>query len=198
MTLYEELELSSDCTPEDIKHQYRTLAKKHHPDLGGDAEVFKRIKFAYEVLSDPIRRKQYDENKTTHTAPDIRAEAINGLATIFFTIIPNFNCNAGNLVEAMRDEVNKLRDRAFADSLMNETFIGNLEVVKSKLKPKNPEKENIIMGFVDKQLENRYNDRATFQHRQKLSDEMLSVLDNYDYGFLEIMNPVEPSVPAEN
>ena len=76
MTLYDDLELQPDCSFEDIKHQYRTLAKKHHPDLGGDAEVFKRIKFAYEVLSDPDRRKQYDETKTTTGSINIRIEAI--------------------------------------------------------------------------------------------------------------------------
>lgn len=190
MTLYDDLELQPDCTFEDIKQQYRTLAKKHHPDLGGDAEVFKRIKFAYEVLSDPDRRKQYDETKTTQGGPSIRAEAINTLANIFFSIIPNFNCNEGNLIESMCNEVNNMKNRASADSLLNESYIGNLEIVKNKLKPKDPDNENIIMGFIDKQLETRYNDRTTFEHRKKLSDEMLLILDKYDYGFLEIMSPI--------
>lgn len=194
MTLYDDLELQPDCSFDDIKQQYRTLAKKHHPDLGGDAEIFKRIKFAYEVLSDPDRRKHYDETKNTHSGPSIRAEAINTLANIFFSIIPNFNCNEGNLIESMRNEVTNLKNRANADSLINESYIGNLEIVKSKLKPKDPEKENIIMGFIDKQLETRYNDRTMFEHRKKLSDEMSSILDNYDYGFLEIIGPIEDSI----
>jgi len=196
MTLYDDLELQPDCSFEDIKHQYRTLAKKHHPDLGGDAEIFKRIKFAYEVLSDPVLRKQYDENKTTHGSPDIRMEAINTLAKIFFSVIPNFNCNEGNLIHSLSNEVTNMKTRAEADSILNEVYIGNLEVVKNKLKPKDPNKENIIMAFIDKQLETRYNDRAVFEHRKKLSDEMMLILDNYDYGFLEIMNAVEQPEPV--
>ena len=50
------------------------------------------------------------------------------------------------------------------------------------------------MGFIDKQLETRYNDRTMFEHRKKLSDEMSSILDNYDYGFLEIIGPIEDSI----
>ncbi len=188
MTLYDELELQSDCSFDEIKHQYRTLARIHHPDLGGDEEKFKRIKFAYEILSDIDRRKQYDENKTTHEGISIRAEAINTLANIFFSIIPNFNCNEGNLIESMRNEVNHMKNRALADSLLNESYIGNLEIVKNKLKPKDPNNENIIMGFIDKQLETRYHDRTMFERRKKLSDEMLLILDNYNYGFVELFN----------
>jgi hypothetical protein len=42
--------LSSDATLIDVKKQYRTLVKQHHPDAGGDAEKFKKINNANEVL----------------------------------------------------------------------------------------------------------------------------------------------------
>ncbi len=45
-----------------IKSAYRRLARKHHPDVakGKDAERFKEINEAYEVLSDPAKRQRYD------------------------------------------------------------------------------------------------------------------------------------------
>src|SRR5262244_4594957 len=45
-----------------IKSAYRRLARKHHPDVakGKDAERFKEIAEAYEVLSDPEKRRRYD------------------------------------------------------------------------------------------------------------------------------------------
>lgn len=190
MTLYEELELTPDCTYDDVKQQYRTLAGIHHPDKGGDEEKFKRIKFAYEVLSDPARRKQYDENKTTHEFSSIRVEAINSLAGIFFSLIPNFNCAEGNLIEAMRNEVVSAKNKANADTMMCDIYIGNLQIVKSKLKLKNQNEENILLTFIEKQLEARMKDKEIFAHRIKLADEMISILDNYEYGFLELVNTV--------
>lgn len=50
-----------------IKKVYRDLSKKHHPDHGGDPEVFAPIAAAYAVLSDPKKRAQYDE---TGVIPD--------------------------------------------------------------------------------------------------------------------------------
>jgi len=60
MDHYETLGVQRDAGEQDIKKAYRKLASKHHPDKGGDQEQFKRIQGAYEVLSDPDKRAQYD------------------------------------------------------------------------------------------------------------------------------------------
>ena len=57
---YERLGVSKDATPEEIKRAYRDLARIHHPDKGGDAEKFKTIQEAAEVLTDERRRQEYD------------------------------------------------------------------------------------------------------------------------------------------
>ena len=53
-TLYETLNVKKDATDVEIKKAYRTLSLIHHPDRGGDAEMFKIVSEAYETLSDPI------------------------------------------------------------------------------------------------------------------------------------------------
>ncbi len=62
---YETLGVSRSATSEEIKSAFRKLARKHHPDLAKDKkaaeEKFKGINEAYEVLSDPEKRKKYDE-----------------------------------------------------------------------------------------------------------------------------------------
>jgi curved DNA-binding protein len=62
---YKELGVGKTATPEEIKKAYRTLAKKYHPDKNnGDKsaeERFKLISEANEVLSDPEKRKKYDQ-----------------------------------------------------------------------------------------------------------------------------------------
>lgn len=63
---YSILHVSSKASGEKIKSAYRNLALKWHPDRnkGPDAEeTFKRIQHAYEQLSDPIKKAQYDSER---------------------------------------------------------------------------------------------------------------------------------------
>jgi curved DNA-binding protein CbpA len=63
MSPYDELGVSRSATAAEIKSAYRRLAVKHHPDQGGDTEHFKRIKAAYEVLTDPRKRAAYERKR---------------------------------------------------------------------------------------------------------------------------------------
>ncbi len=59
---YEILGVAKDASDDDIKRAFRKLAHQHHPDKnGGDAEKFKEINSAYQVLSDKQKRAQYDQ-----------------------------------------------------------------------------------------------------------------------------------------
>ena len=57
---YKILGVGKNATPDEIKKAYKNLAHKYHPDKGGDAEKFKEINEAYQVLSNESKRKQYD------------------------------------------------------------------------------------------------------------------------------------------
>lgn len=85
---YEILGVSKNATIEEIKAAYRVLAKKYHPDIAENKEEaekkFREINEAYQVLSDPEKRKNYDKygtsdpsstsynySKTSYSANDI-------------------------------------------------------------------------------------------------------------------------------
>lgn len=58
---YDILGVKRDASQDDIKKAFRKLAAKYHPDAGGDEQKFKEVSEAYTVLSDPKKRKEYDQ-----------------------------------------------------------------------------------------------------------------------------------------
>lgn len=58
---YSLLGLTSEASVDEVKSAYRREVRRHHPDTGGNAEVFKQLGDAYRVLSDPVQRAVYDE-----------------------------------------------------------------------------------------------------------------------------------------
>lgn len=63
---YATLGVDRNATPDDIKKAYRKLASKHHPDKGGTTEQFQAIQVAYDTLSDPDKKAEYDNPNPFH------------------------------------------------------------------------------------------------------------------------------------
>ncbi len=57
---YDILWVDEKASEDDIKKAFRKAAVKHHPDRGGDAEKFKEVNEAHQILSDAQKRQQYD------------------------------------------------------------------------------------------------------------------------------------------
>jgi curved DNA-binding protein CbpA len=91
MTLYNTLDIERNATQKEVKAAYRKKSKEHHPDKsfshhykGGNGEAFIPIAKAYLILSDPIKRKRYDE---TGIEADISSseKAANGVLQKLFS-----------------------------------------------------------------------------------------------------------------
>lgn len=79
MNHYQTLGVSPQASAEEIKAAHRKLARRHHPDVGGDAQLFAAIQAAAEVVADPERRRQYDHalrNQPVASLPEAAAEVV--------------------------------------------------------------------------------------------------------------------------
>jgi curved DNA-binding protein CbpA len=62
---YEVLQVHPKAEPDVIRAAYRILARKYHPDMGGDANRMIAINDAWDVLGDPARRAAYDARRSS-------------------------------------------------------------------------------------------------------------------------------------
>jgi molecular chaperone DnaJ len=73
---YDVLGVSPDAGADEIKRAYRQLARRYHPDISGDERgtAFLEAAHAYEVLTDPQRRRRYDATRAAARRRPARAD----------------------------------------------------------------------------------------------------------------------------
>jgi curved DNA-binding protein CbpA len=110
--LYGELEVSPLASVGAIEAAYRSLVKRHHPDVAGspDDERMKRLNLAREWLTDPIRRSRYDASRARVTVSAMMRQRDGGPGLSQFgpegeAPAPSFGVNAGQV----RDFLGELR-----------------------------------------------------------------------------------------
>ena len=136
---YETLGVDEIATREEIKSAYRKKSKKLHPDVGGDAEEFKKLTQAYMVLYDPAMRAEYDkygeefDPKDKKKPVDIKAAAESFLArTVFLIIDNNFtNMDKINIKEELENQFKTIVSNAKSKCVNNTNTI---RVIKAKIR----------------------------------------------------------------
>ena len=91
---YNTLGIAPNATEDEIKKVYRSLAMRFHPDRnpapGADAR-FKAVTKAYEILSDPVKREEYNQSVNHRIIIDAEAEAYQLWRSLFAlhgTVLP--------------------------------------------------------------------------------------------------------------
>jgi molecular chaperone DnaJ len=123
MDYYSILNIPKTASVDEIKKAYRKLAMKHHPDRnGGDDTQFKKVQEAYDVLSDPTKKQQYDNPFSNHQQFNIHGMD----AESFFNQV--FGARPQNQKQTFRTQVTVSLVDAFKGSshvLQLSTPIGN-------------------------------------------------------------------------
>ena len=77
---YNTLGVAETASEKEIKNAFKALAKKHHPDQGGDENKFKEINEAYDTLKNSEKRQEYDAMRKYGT----RGSGLNQQGNDFF------------------------------------------------------------------------------------------------------------------
>lgn len=148
MNHYETLGVDRTASAEDIKRAWRIRSSAAHPDrAGGDAAQMAAINSAYEVLSDPARRKAYDETGADVQPDALEVEARGMLMQLFSAAI----AGEENWVEAVSrmlgshlSELTRLQSEAQAK---RERLVKRRHWVRIK------QGENLVHGLIDQQVQ---------------------------------------------
>src|SRR5271168_2593698 len=113
MNPYEVLGVPKDADQAEIQAAWRALAKKHHPDKGGDPQKMSELNQAYGLLTDTGRRARFDTQGGDGAFFDERAAVLRGVAQMLIMLVesePDFSPQ--NLVEVaktqLRDQIERM------------------------------------------------------------------------------------------
>jgi len=180
-SLYDDLELPKTCTSEEIKQKYRILAQLHHPDKGGDVEKFKRMKLAYEVLSDPIKREHYDSTGDHYNDINLDSEVMGRLAVMLSQFVQHINPEIDDLILKMRIEIRALQQLTTNAIVECNNLIDKMNVISKKIRLKK-EGENLLKSVVDKKVLGLHNEVINHKRGLIVFARMLEVLEDYHFS----------------
>lgn len=132
--LYIILGIAKQATKQEIRRAYKQLAQKYHPDKNNShpeyAELFKKIKYAYDILSNHEKRTAYDNGESVSIQPEVTREQLikSTLAQIFMKSI-----NARDPIKAIEQEIRTAINGNQNHIVKIEKEINNLTKAKDKL-----------------------------------------------------------------
>ena len=180
-TLYDELELPKNCTSEEIKQKYRILAQIHHPDKGGDVEKFKRIKSAYETLSDPVKREHYDSTGDHYDDANLESEVHTRLSNMVSQYSQQMNSEFDDLILKMKVDIHQAQAQTNNAIIVCTALIQKLNTVSKKIKLKK-EGENLLKSFLEKKIKIHHNELVNHKRGLIVFARMLEILEDYHYS----------------
>ena len=183
-TFYDELGLPKNCSFDEIKQKYRILAQLHHPDKGGDEEKFKRIKLAYEVLSDPIKREHYDSTGDHYDDINIDTEVLARLSNMISQYSQQINPEFDDLILKMKFDLNHAQEQTNINIISCNALIDKLNIVANKIKLKQ-KGENLLKSFVEKKIKVHHTELINHKRALIVFARMLKILEDYHYGHNE-------------
>jgi curved DNA-binding protein CbpA len=175
--LYDILGVDQVASPETIKAAYRKLAKLHHVDTGS-GKGMEEINLAYEVLSDPKRRAQYDENQTTDDPKDAVEVAARG---VFLVMCESIFLKSDDLpieenIHRFKTQIEQTYSRGLAHIENMRQRVAN---ARSRI-TKSPERD-LLGGLLSQTEEELNQEEQNIEHNHKVETLAVSYFDQYKF-----------------
>jgi len=199
--LYKILNINKTASKEEIKKAYRNKSKKLHPDVGGNVEEFKELSRAYNILSDDIKRKKYDDTDDDNYADesdDLRSEAIKRISSMFISFLDDLSKNNDyffnmNIIEIMNERTNKVIIDTKKDINKIKKLIKRINKYKEKIKY-NGNKINILIKLCENKIILLNKQLGNMNKEIEIAEEIDNLLQNYEIDIEEINDIKENSV----
>lgn len=191
MNLYTVLGVESDAPLAAIKKEYRRLSKIYHPDnqKTGDEKSFREINEAWKVLSDPERRKRYDETGDATEKVDQREEfirfgVIQALTVMLKSFIESgFDLAEIDAVDLMKREMIEKRQILTGNEQKAARILKKSHGMADRMKLKAVDNDNPIAGILQKICDENKKKHDDSEDHLEVHRRMTLFLNAYDYDF---------------
>jgi len=183
--LYEIIGVEPEADASAIKSSYLKLVKQHHPDHGGNQELFLEITKAYEVLHNKESRKEYDVYYLKKSFEEFKEDNIFKLKSDFVSFV---NSNTKPITE---EKLNEIYKNIFDDEDKEEIF--NKEELVKRMNDINFERENADIEVNDERIYNLVKDSGDnvnelFEYMEtKNSEKNGKQIINQEIGTLDVL-----------
>lgn len=185
MNLYEILGVKPGSTAKQIKKAYYTKSKIHHPDKGGDPEMFKQLVVAYGILSDPEKRKRYDSGES---ADDISKatisfdqEVIQSMCGMFVQVVANGDVKKRDLVATMKGMLGNAITGLTQNIIAHKSVVEKFEAAIKRIKTK--DETNPFVTAAQSQISACNVTISKIQHQIDIGNGGLKFLEAFSYDF---------------
>lgn len=181
MSLYDDLELPPDASPEDIKRAYRKKAQKAHPDRpGGDPAKFQLIQRAYDILGDEAKRKRYDSGVNVEE-PNLKQMAMQNLAMLFMNLINSSSeIDALDIMPSLRATIKDGEGKAKQSIKHANASIKRYEKAKKKLKFKG-KGDSFLLNVLNISVQQAQQKIVSDEQMLEVAAEMKKILEEHDW-----------------
>lgn len=181
---WEVLGLPKDATDREIKKAFRDLAKEHHPDKGGDGEIFAQISRAFALIENKEARKRYEKDK----GKPVKSLNAMAMEVILLKIMAGIQ-KAQNINDLKYKPIIRKCEAAFQDDLIkmredhkhNRWQMSIMADLAERFTYNGEEEGNFIANAIKDEIRGTKLTLKQIEHQMRIAARALTLLDKYEF-----------------